>query len=422
MKKHFYFLILLYLFVFKLSAQKLNDYQDKYVREVIAHQFYECANRSVSFERGMANFCVINKDTFFNPWGYQYLFHLKGDSIERLDHSMFHGGNFKRFLFTDSQNIYLLGGYGMFITHNNLEAFDFKSGEWYNKATTGPKPPYISGYTFKNGNYVYTFNNIKCGNDTEPDEFNRDIYRLDLNTFKWERFENLNTNLDFVFNKVINKVEFLYTKDYFLNITGNKYVIIDTKNLTYLIIDNNGLKNKDYSFKIYQNHLYIKNRSSSQIFENEQVFDIDSLFKTNQNLTVPLILTPNWLQIFNLKYAKRVYIILLLILLIYILNFVFQKLDKRTKRNIKSEAPQTPNIEKSHPLIQVILDSPKTELSADELDKLLGIDYMEQESRKMKRHRLIIQLNEIYPNLLSREKDQTDKRKTIFKVNKNETI
>lgn len=421
MKKIFYPVIFFFLFAlsFKLSAQKLNAYQDKFVHDVIARQFYECAD-GANFERGMANFCVLNQDTFFNPWGYQYLFHLKGDSIERLDHSMFHGGNFKRFLFTDSQNIYLLGGYGMFVTHNNLEAFDFKSHEWYIKATTGPKPPFISGYTFKNGNYVYTFNNIKCGNDTEPDEFNRNIYRLDLKTFTWEKFENLNTNLDFVFNKVINKGEFLYTQDYFLNITGNKFVIIDTKNLTYLIIDKNGFKNIDYRLKIHRNHLYLMNKSSNQIFENDQVLDIDSLYETNQTSAVPLILTPNWLQIFNLKYARKIYIILLLLLFAYIVNLVFHKLDKKEKKKIIS--PQISNTEKTHPLIQVILDSPKTELSADELDKLLGIDYMEQESRKMKRHRLIIQLNEIYPNLLSREKDQTDKRKTIFKVNKNETI
>lgn len=421
MKKIFYPVIFFFLFALssKLSAQKLNAYQDKFVHDVIARQFYECAD-GANFERGMANFCVLNQDTFFNPWGYQYLFQLKGDSIERLDYSMFHGGNFKRFLFTDSQTIYLLGGYGMFVTHNNLEAFDFKSHEWYIKATTGPKPPYISGYTFKNGNYVYTFNNIKCGNDTEPDEFNRNIYRLDLKTFTWGKFENLNTNLDFVFNKVINKGEFLYTQDYFLNITGNKFVIIDTKNLTYLIIDNNGLKNIDYHLKIHRNHLYLMNKSSNQIFENDQVLDIDSLYKTNQTSAIPLILTPNWWQVFNLKYAQKIYIILLLLLFAYIVNLVFHKLDRKEKKKIIS--PQISNTEKTHPLIQVILDSPKTELSADELDKLLGIDYMEQESRKMKRHRLIIQLNEIYPNLLSREKDQTDKRKTIFKVNKNETI
>ncbi len=189
MKKTIYILLFFHFFVFRLTAQKLNTYQDKFVRNVIANQFYECANNSVKFESGMANFCVINHDTFFNPIGYQYLFHLKSDSIERLDHSMFHGGNFKRFLFTDSQNIYLLGGYGMFVTHNNLEAFDLKSREWYIKATTGPKPPFVAGYTFKSGNYVYTFNNIKCGNDTEPDEFNHDIYRLDLNTFTWENLK-----------------------------------------------------------------------------------------------------------------------------------------------------------------------------------------------------------------------------------------
>lgn len=419
MKKIFYPIIFFFLFALglKLSAQKLNAYQEKYVRNVIAHQFYECAN-GVNFESGMANFCIINHDTFFNPIGYKYLFQLKADSIERLDHSMFHGGNFKRFLFSDSQNIYLLGGYGMFVTHNNLEVFDLKSHEWYIKATTGTKPPYISGYTFKNGNFVYTFNNIKNGNETEPDEFNRDIYRLDLKKFTWERFENLNTKLDFVFNKVINKVEFFYTKDYLLNINGNKFILINPKNFTYLILDNNGLKYKEYSFKIHLNHLCIINQSSSEISENEQVFDIDSLYKSNQSIAVPLILTPNWLQIFNLKYAKRVYIILLLFLFVYVLNYVFQKLEKRAKGKIKIDETQIPNSEKQHPLIQVILSSTKKEFTSDELDTLLGIDYMEHESRKMKRHRLIIQLNEIYPNLLSREKDQSDKRKTIFTINK----
>ncbi len=419
MKKIFYPIIFFFLFALglKLSAQKLNAYQEKYVRNVIAHQFYECAN-GVNFESGMANFCIINHDTFFNPIGYKYLFQLKSDSIERLDHSMFHGGNFKRFLFTDSQNIYLLGGYGMFVTHNNLEVFDLKSHEWYIKATTGTKPPFVSGFTFKSGNYVYTFNNIKCGNNTEPDEFNQDIYRLDLKKFTWEKFENLNTNLDFVFNKVINRVEFFYTKDYLINIVFDKFIIINPKNLNYIILDKHGFKFKEYSTSIQNNHLYIKNKSSSEIFENEQVFDIDSLYKSNQSIAVPLILTPNWLQIFNLKYAKRVYIILLLFLFVYVLNYVFQKLEKRAKGKIKIDETQIPNSEKQHPLIQVILSSTKKEFTSDELDTLLGIDYMEHESRKMKRHRLIIQLNEIYPNLLSREKDQSDKRKTIFTINK----
>ena len=100
------------------------------------------------------------------------------------------------------------------------------------------------------------------------------------------------------------------------------------------------------------------------------------------------------------------------------LNYVFQKLEKRAKGKIKIDETQIPNSEKQHPLIQVILSSTKKEFTSDELDTLLGIDYMEHESIKMKRHRLIIQLNEIYPNLLSREKDQSDKRKTIFTINK----
>ena len=105
--------------------------------------------------------------------------------------------------------------------------------------------------------------------------------------------------------------------------------------IEFIDLDNNGLKYKEYSFKIHLNHLCIINQSSSGISENEQLFDIDSIYKTNQSIAVPLILTPNWLQIFNLKYAKRVYIILLLFLFVYVLNYVFQKLEKRAKGKIK---------------------------------------------------------------------------------------
>jgi hypothetical protein len=416
MKKHFYHLIFFFFLCFKLSAQKLNAYQDKYVRDVIAHQFCEISDK-VELECGMANFCILNRDTFFNIMGFHYLFQLKGDSIERLDHSMFHGTNFNRFLFTDSHTVFLLGGYGMFVTNNNLEAFNFKTREWYIKATTGPKPPFICGFTFKKGNYVYTFNNFKDGNYANPNEFYRDLFRLDLSTFKWEKFENLNTNLDFVINNVVNKKVFLYSKDYFIDILGNKFIIINTKSLTYLIIDNFGLENNENLFKIHLNQLYIKNINSSHTAETEQLLDLDSLYKTHQKLAIPLVLTPNWWQNFYFKYSKSIYIILLLLLLVFVFYYVFKKLNKKAKGITKTLEPQIQNIEKTHPLIEAILASSKTELSADELDNLLGIFYMEQESKKMKRHRLIIQLNEIYPNLISRKKELIDKRKTIYIIN-----
>ncbi len=97
---------------------------------------------------------------------------------------------------------------------------------------------------------------------------------------------------------------------------------------------------------------------------------------------------------------------------------IFEKLIQKIKVKRKKIVTEIPNSEKPHPLIQVILSSAKTEFSSDELDVLFGIDYMEQESKKMKRHRLLIKLNEIHPNLITRVKDQFDKRKAIFKVNK----
>ncbi len=127
-------------------------------------------------------------------------------------------------------------------------------------------------------------------------------------------FENLNSNLEFVFNAVVNKAEFYYTKDYFINITGDKFVIINPENLNYLILNNHGLKFKEYNCSIQNNNLYLENTSSNEIFKNVQVFDIDSLYKTNKAITIPLLLAPNWLQTFYFKYATIIWGIILLIL------------------------------------------------------------------------------------------------------------
>ena len=98
---------------------------------------------------------------------------------------------------------------------------------------------------------------------------------------------------------------------------------------------------------------------------------------------------------------------------------IFKKVVQIIKAKKLKAVTEIQAITRSHPLIQIILNSPKTEITLHELDTLLGIDYMEHESKKMKRHRLLNELLEIHPNLLTRSKDPMDKRKTIFIITKN---
>ena len=56
-------------------------------------------------------------------------------------------------------------------------------------------------------------------------------------------------------------------------------------------------------------------------------------------------------------------------------------------------------------------------IDINELDMILNINYLEEDSKRIKRHRLIRELNLLYPNTIIRVKDQFDKRKFNYKIN-----
>jgi hypothetical protein len=176
------FIFLFFCFVPILSsAQTLSKKQEAAIRSELGN-FKNNIEKPIPLNLGRNTFCFIENDTFYNPVGFHFLFKLQNDSITRLDHSFFHGANFGRYLFTHNKNIYLLGGYGLFNTNNNLEIFNWKKQEWEIERTDGDKPPFVfSGITFKSDNFIYTLNNLKGGNDAEQNVLFQDVYKLDLN-------------------------------------------------------------------------------------------------------------------------------------------------------------------------------------------------------------------------------------------------
>ncbi len=107
-------------------AQHLNSKQEKIIRQTISAQFGDAFDNEAIKEDQNA-FKIIGNDTLFNPEGFHYVFKLIGDSAVRLDHSIWHGANFRRFLFAYDTNLFALGGYGFFTTNNNLEYFNYKT-------------------------------------------------------------------------------------------------------------------------------------------------------------------------------------------------------------------------------------------------------------------------------------------------------
>lgn len=129
---------------------------------------------------------------------------------------------------------------------------------------------------------------------------------------------------------------------------------------------------------------------------------------------------PSWIDVSHLfkkqsnqhKSSGFSSIILIISVLIVVLLLVIYLLKRSNigKTSISSKV--------EHFLYQRIMANDKSSLTIQELDALLEIDKLSSDSKKLKRHRLINELNNYYPGLIQREKDLTDKRRNIYLINK----
>jgi hypothetical protein len=375
-----------------LVAQKLTPKQEKVVSDIVMH-YYGHHGKNIAVNSGLKGFVFCGADTFYSPEGYHYVFQLKGDTATRLDNTYFHGGNFMRYLFSYNNDICHLGGYGMYNTNNHLEVFDLKANRWRLQRTSGEKPGFINGVVLQKDSVLFSFFNYKSGNNIEPDVFDNHIYKLNLNTYEWEKFENIN-----MFENKITSVH--YTLNYVFAVRGNEAMLINKGNLHYILI---GLD--EFYFEKYGSTYEINGNNIRFGDTDKTKVDLDVLWSKYKYQTLPLILEPAWYQVSQ----NRIILISLLCMLIALLLIIYWK----KRQSVKSD--QTPELVK--PLVQKLKLVSKTTFDIDELDALLEISHMESDSRKLKRHRILTDLEKTHPGLIERHKDETDKRRFIYIIN-----
>lgn len=401
-----FFFILLHL---NCIAQKLSLSQEKIVRGVIAQHFNEEIANSTTLHQGASTFAMIDNDTLLSIQGYHYLYKLKGDTIERLDRSFFHGGNFERYLYTYDGKVHLMGGYGLFNTNNNIEMFDPKNREWSVVKTTGQKPPFIRGMCLRISDYLYSFYNSKSGNNIEEDIYDPYIYRLNLKQNNWERFENINPTTTAIFDKI-------YTTDYCIGILLNTIILINKKTAHYISLPREVLRvslREHFNTSIHHNTLVFQNYLTSHSNSITYNIDVDSLWKKQEKNAQLFVLEPAWYQTPKLL---GMYLIGIAMLLLGV--WLFYRYRKKSGDAI-NKGINSLSIDATNPTVEKILSATKTTLDIDELDALLEINHMEFDSRKLKRHRLLSDLEKTNPGLIIRQKDETDKRRFIYIIQKN---
>lgn len=148
---------------------------------------------------------------------------------------------------------------------------------------------------------------------------------------------------------------------------------------------------------------------SSSIKPQPLNLNFDSIFTKNIHLAKILILEPSWFQV---ACFQKWPIVICISILISALLLFFKKLNKIIKTPVVIVKSNGKNDIEA--LITKIKASTNKELTIDELDVLLDIFHLELESRKLKRHRLLHVIDIKSPNLISRTKDVTDKRKYLY--------
>jgi hypothetical protein len=404
--------------VFPSFSQILSKKQECVIKETIASQFGNVSEHTM-LNLGASAFCAVGADTFYNPPGYNYLFCLRGDSLTRLDHSLFHGNNGNRFLFSWKGKLFALGGYGFFTTNNNLLYFNAASKEWCYEPTQGEVPPYILGIAFKSGNLIYSFNNFKCGNNSEADTKDKNVYCLNLDSMSWRRFEPMD-QLGWIDGERYN------TRDFCFFHGVNVSMLIHSLNRKFVLINNDeyGLSESSLISLVNENKLFFRKRDNNNN-QTDLNLDLEQIWLQKKS-GADLIRTMRK-DNGSIFFSWNAYVVTVgLFGICLIFYFKFGKKEKK----FSAEGSESSSLIKENaievfseePLVRAdllnsILACKKTVLTIDELDELLSITHLESDSRKLRRHRLLTELQTKFPELVTREKDSNDRRRFLYKIN-----
>ena len=177
------------------------------------------------------------------------LFSFKDGVIKRIDASFAQRNYYGCHFFTHQDGIYLLGGYGLWTSKNDLLKYSFKQKQWNKITTYGDKPePGIRDMAVvKTENVIYTIGGNYVEKNTQNYKNIDKIYSLNLTTYEWSQDFSLPVE-EFDYN---NSIEFGVQIDY-------QWVTFPTVNRQeYLYVDPiNGL---------------IKKRKSNEVFESNSI-------------------------------------------------------------------------------------------------------------------------------------------------------
>lgn len=318
------------------------------------------------------------------------------------------GGN----SFVRDSTHYMLGGHGFWTNHMDLLAFDELHGSWELVTTKGQPTDYFSSLVYQNSKGVFTLFGEEFNQRKGLEGKNQQGYFLDWKTKEWKRLEVQIEGLELMDLIQRGGLYFIQTQDYAFWASTN-----GLRNIGWNLIEKETgkifffeAKNIDMGIGAYLEvvgNVLTYPAPSGQL----KTLDLDEIRKKSTEVgSVRVKETAS----FGLDYTWGY-------LLFFTLVAFGWLLVKRGLPKKKIEGDQAPLPTKRAPL-ELLLPYSGQLLSTEALDKLLGIDSQANfDSRRMKRARLINDINEQYldqegKELIIREKKVEDKRYVYYKI------
>lgn len=184
-----------------------------------------------------------------------------------------------------------------------------------------------------------------------------------------------------------SKIETFYLKDF----------IVHRKETLYLVIEKSTFHSHTLSLKIPLNQYFTNNKTNFLYFNSKKGLKRIDISK----------------KIKGIKNDRYIWIYTFIIIFL-ILGFSYLFIKRKSLiSNFKGTSP----IEK-HSFYEKIIACEGQPLRTHQIDELFDIQKLSYDSRKLKRHRLIQEINKKHPNLIQRVKDNEDQRKYLYIINK----
>ena len=307
---------------------------------------------------------------------------------------------------------YMLGGHGFWQSHMDLLTFDELHGSWELQVTKDQPDNYFSQFVYQNSKGIFSLFGTTTNQRYAIDSKNLQGYFLDWETKAWKEIEVVIEGLSLEELVAKGGLYFVQTQDYafWASTSGLKNIgwnLIEKETGKIFYYES---KNVDMGLSPF---LEIKGNVLHYSMPSGE-FKVLDLAQIRQKSTEVGYVRVKEAAAFGIA-SPWAYI------LFFVVVAVGWLLVKKTLPKKKMEEPEEQPAKRLEP-IQLLLPYSGQLLTTETLDQLLGIDTQANfDSRRMKRARLINEINEHYlaqagKELIVRAKKPEDKRYVFYKI------